>query len=252
MSAIQTSYNCQCCGRKYKRKVYYDRHVAVCQLLVKTKVERETDIELNSDTPSHRELYEMVLGLARQNRILEDKIEELTKWAALKKKRLHVSEWLDSNYQDTIHFDIFMRNQSFEDSDLDGITKFDYIEGVCMVLKRWFPTHLEAELPIKAFDQKDNTFFIKTEKGWRAMTTEELSQIIRKVGKDAMNVFVKWQEQNKHKMETEEYSTMYTTRLMKVLGSNYTDQQVLTRVRRDLFKYLKMNLKNVIQFEFAF
>ena len=79
-----------------------------------------------------------------------------------------------------------------------------------------------------------------------------MSQIIRKVGKDAMNIFVKWQEQNKHKMDTEEYSTMYTTRLMKVLGSNYTEQQVLTRVRRDLFKYLKMNLKNVIQFEFAF
>lgn len=252
MTDIQTNYKCQCCGRGYKRKVYYDRHIAGCQLLTQTKVERETNIELNADTPSHRELYDMVLGLARQNRILEEKIEELTKWAALKKKRLHVSEWLDSNYEDTVLFNTFMERQSFKESDLDGITKFNYIEGVCMVLKRWFPTHLESELPIKAFDQKDNTFFIKTDKGWRAMTTEELSQIIRKVGKDAMNIFVKWQEQNKHKMDTEEYSTMYTTRLMKVLGSNYTEQQVLTRIRRDLFKYLKMNLKNVIQFEFAF
>lgn len=247
-----SNYHCKTCGRKYVRKVYLDRHEAGCSLMRKTKEERHAEIEKNSDTPSMPKMYDMLLALAKRNQELEAKVDELSKWAALKKKRLHIVEWLNEHYASVITFDRHMSACHVTPSDYDSVTKFDYVEGVSAILRRWFPVDEESSLPIKSFDQKDSTFFIKTDEGWRSLETRELSGIISDIGRRVMNHFVSWQESNKHRMTTDEYASEYTTKLQKSLGTNFTQEQIITRLRRSLYKYLKMNLKSVYQFEFTF
>ena len=162
----QAKYSCPCCMRKYVVKTYFDRHVAACELVHKSKKERQQDIEILSDTPDQRKLYEMILALASKNRELEEKIAGLEKWANIRKKRLHVKDWLDENYQNVVTFDYIIDEIRITKDHYELICEYDYIEGITMILKQLFPLENEADLPLKAFDQKDNVLFIKQEDGW--------------------------------------------------------------------------------------
>ena len=248
----KSELQCPCCFRKYKMKVYYDRHISACKLLHQSKKERQDIIETRADTPEVRELYEMILALAEKNKELEAKVEELTKWANIKKKRLHVKEWLDEHYPDAETFDSVIAATDLTDEQYDFVCKYDYIEGIIMILKTIFPLDDESSLSIKAFDQKDNTFFVKKEDGWAVLSTSELENMISIIGKSVMTKFVDWQTKNQHRLHEDSYTEVYTSTLQNVIGGNYTREQSFTRIRRGLYKYLKMNLKNVIQFEFMF
>ena len=252
LTMSKTDLSCPCCFRQYKMKVYYDRHVSACHLLHQTKKERADTVETRADTPDVRKLYEMILALAERNQVLEAKVEELTKWANIKKKRLHVKEWLDEHYQDVETIDSAIAVIELTDEQYDFVCKYDYIEGIIMILKAVFPLDNESSLSIKAFDQKDNTFFVKKQDGWAVLSTTEIENMISKIGKSVMTKFVEWQTKNKHRIHEDSYTDVYTSTLQKVIGGNYTREQSFTRIRRGLYKYLKMNLKNVLQFEFMF
>lgn len=251
MEIFTTTFNCPNCERNYKRKIYYDRHIAACSLLLQSKNERDDAIEKHSDTPTIRALYDMVMSLARRNEQLERKVDELTKWTVIQKKRLHVVEWLDHTYGDIHTFDEYVCNICINVDDLELVWKYDHIEGVTHILRNWFPLEEEQRLPIRAFDQKDNTFFIKTTTGWITMSANILEQQIARVCQGLMKLFVKWQESNRHRMEREDYAVEYTTKLQKVIGGNYTREACNNRIRRNLYKYLKTNLKDIVQFEFT-
>ena len=252
LTMSKTQLTCPCCFRKYKMKVYFDRHVSACSLLHQTKKERDDAIETRADTPDIRKLYEMVLALSEKNQALEAKVEELTKWANIRKKRLHVKEWLDEHYQQIETFNSSIAEIQITDEQYDYVCKYDYIEGIIMIFKSLFSIDDEQSLSIKAFDQKDNTFFVKKQDGWAVLSTSELENMISTISKAVMNKFVEWQTKNKHRLHEDSYTDIYTSTLQKVIGGNFTREQSFARIRRGLYKYLKMNLKNVVQFEFMF
>ena len=132
------------------------------------------------------------------------------------------------------------------------ICEYDYVEGISMILKEYLPLENEADLPIKAFDQKDNVLFVKKKDGWETMNPDELNLVITGIAKKIMDQFVQWQEINKGRTEQDKYQDLYVDRLQKVLGSNFKKDQIFTKIRRNMYKHLKMNLKNVVQFEFMF
>ena len=245
-------YSCPCCMRKYVVKTYFDRHVAACELVHQTKKERKQDIEALADTPDHRQLYEMVLALATKNKELEEKIATLEKWANIRKKRLHVKDWLDENYKEVASFDEVVNELRITKDHFEIICEYDYVEGISMILKEYLPLENEADLPIKAFDQKDNVLFVKKKDGWETMNPDELNLVITGIAKKIMDQFVQWQEINSGRTEQDKYQDLYVDRLQKVLGSNFKKDQIFTKIRRNMYKHLKMNLKNVVQFEFMF
>ena len=249
---IKPIYRCKHCNKTYRRKIYFNRHVAACELLSKTSKERHDDDEAACDVPSMKKMYDMILALSARNRVLEDKVEELTKWAAIRKKRLHVVQWLNDNYQETCSFNDYICEFDIDKTHFELVTKYDYVDGIYCILKKMFPVDEESKLPIMAFDQKDNTLFIKKEDGWHQFAIEEYQLFIGGIAKKIMGHFVDWQNANKHRIADESYQKTYTDNIQKVLGGNYSKRNPNMIIKRNLYKYLKMNLKNVMQYEFSF
>lgn len=241
-------YVCPQCLSQYKLKIYYDRHVSACELLHQSNKERKDNNEKHSEIPDVSTMYEMILSLAQKNKELEAKVHELSQLAIVKKKRIHVNEWLNENYSGIICLNAYIKQISISQEDYERVCKQDYTEGISMILKNLFPIENEANLPIKAFQQKENAFFIKKDKQWTIMQNSDLDGIIRHIEKQLMGKFVEWQEKNKHRMMNERYSQEYTDILQKILGNN--SASVKSNLRKILYKHLKMNLKNIIQFEF--
>lgn len=244
-------YVCPCCLTQYKMKMYYDRHVSACELLHQSNKERRDNREKHSEIPDVSTLYDMILALARKNKELEAKVNELSQLAIIKKKRLHVNEWLNEHYSDIVGLNEYMKQNPISQEHYELVCRHDYIEGIGMILKQLFPLENESILPIKAFVQKENAFFIKKKDGWSILQNAELdSMIIRNLEKQLMGKFVEWQEKNKHRMMNERYSEEYTNILQKVLGNNFNSGNIKIQIRKLLYTHLKLNLKNIIQFEF--
>jgi len=202
------------------------------------------------DTPNIRELYEMILTLSDKNNKLEKKLEELTAISGIKKK-LPVKEWLDQHYADTNTYDTFLNSLVITTKHYNYVTEYDYIEGIIMVIKEIMPIADDTIFPIKSFDKKNNTFFIKRSDGWGVMLNDELGRLIVTIEKKIMGHFVSWQQSNIHKIHSDRYSEEYTATLQKVIGGNFKKDAAYIKIRKFLFKYVNINMKNIIPFEFV-
>ena len=136
---------------------------------------------------------------------------------------------------------------------MELIFKYDFVNGFMYIFQELLPLEKEAELAIKAFDQKDGALFIYNDEGkWSMMDSKQLEQFISYISRLIMTEFVKWQTENIDKMKDEEFSDMYTKNIQKVIGANYSMEQLNMKMKRELYKYLKMNLRNILQYEFSF
>jgi len=241
--------NCPHCERHYKRKINYDKHIHGCKLLMMTKKERYYENEKKCDTPNIRELYEMIIILSKKNEILERKVEELQKINAIKKKRINIIEWLNNNNPNISLYCQFSSKQEIFEEELEYVWECGYIDGISKILQRWFKD--KELLPIKAFDQKENTFYIKTIDGWIIMTPELFNNEISRINKQLMQYFVKWQQENVHRISNEDYMDEYTNKFQKIMGSNYTRDQINYKITKNIYKYLKINIKNITNIEYS-
>ena len=70
-----------------------------------------------------------------------------------------------------------------------------------------------------------------------------------------MGEFVKWQNENLNNLSSKRddaFDIEYANNIQKVIGAKYTKQQLYMKIRQSLYNYLKMNLKNIIEYEFSF
>jgi hypothetical protein len=167
MTDIVIKNKCGYCSKSFTRKSYYDRHVLVCELLIKSTKERNLATEENQDTPTVRKLYEIIMEMTLKYQKMEKKVEELSKYIENKKRKLNIVDWLNANYKNVgERFDIWYKTIKVERKHLETIFTRDYVNGVLHVLKDHLETYIkngEMEIPIRAYDEKDNILYIRGE-----------------------------------------------------------------------------------------
>jgi hypothetical protein len=197
-------------------------------------------------------MFTLILELTAKNSQLEQKVDELSKWAESKKKKLNVIDWLNEKYTTTIKYTDWLAGINITRNHLDLVFKSDMVNGCNQILQSLLDTH-ETNRPIKAFDQKENVLFIYNETNqWEMLEPSMFAKLMNILSKKILTEFIKWQTENKDKMYHDEFSYMYARNLQKIMGGNLTQEQINTRIKRDLYNYLKMNLRNVVEYEFSF
>ena len=82
------------------------------------------------------------------------------------------------------------------------------------------------------------------------LSNETFENLLMKIDKLVMTEFVLWQDEMKKKCP-HNYFEMFTDNVKKVMGGNFTRDQIMSRVKRNIYKHLKINLRNIVQFEFG-
>jgi hypothetical protein len=264
------TYKCNFCSRGYQRKIYYSRHVAICELMCKSIKERKLETEETDDTPSVRMLYDVILEMANKMSLMEKKMNELSKWADLKKRKLNVITWLNENtHEDIKPFEEFIGNIRVERKHLEYLFKNDYTSAILCVIQEFLPLENDELNPIKAFIQKPNILYVFANdptnclanglikdgtikdgmNTWSIITPKSLQQLINIVSKQLLDEFIKWQKENSAKMEQDEFAVRYAENVIKMMGGKMTREQVLNRIKLDLYKYLKVQMKHITAVE---
>ena len=268
-------YKCVLCKKEYKLKSNYTKHTLFCETINKTQHERIRENDTDK-MPTMREMYSILLEVTAKYSQLEKKMEEMTKWTEIKKRKLNVIEWLNETNLSTISFNEWSSsNIIITRKHLDIMFKHDYIHGCIEIIKDLLSLTDLNKLPLKSFNQKENTLFIATldtsnckEEGndndnhknkesssdikWEIMSDKIFIEFISKISKQLLTEFIKWQKENTDKIYEDEFSNKYAVNFQKILGGNNTQEYNNSRIKKELYKYLKMNLKNIIEYEFSF
>ena len=184
---------------------------------------------------------------------MEKKIKDLSKWADMKKKKINMVDWLNQHQlteegKEQKNWEEFLLEIKVERRHLENLFQTDYTIGILKVLQDFLT--MDQSEPIKAFDNKFNVLFVYCDNKWNILTEQMFQQLINNVVKQLLNEFVTWQTENADRMDQDDFAIKYSINVKKMMGGNLTREQVYAKVKLDLYKYLKVNMTNIMEYQF--
>jgi uncharacterized C2H2 Zn-finger protein len=267
---IQAMYQCDYCNKIYKIKNAYNRHVSVCNIMQKSKRERDYENEEGYGKLSYRELYNVVQTLAMKYDQLEKKFDKMSSWINNNKKKLNVLDWLNANKQIQTCFNQWVERLDITRDDMEYVFKYGFTEGMRFIVQRIFPitSSNSDNVPIRAFDQKDGSLFVYNVVStsdidannvaslyageWNTINNDQFDNLFNKITKGLMCQLKFWQDENKSRLFTSGFTEIYMENVKKITGGDLTKEQQCCKFKSMLYNHIKINLKNVIQHEFEF
>lgn len=226
---------CKNCSKVYKRDTAFQNHKLIC-------IKEKEDIE-------NLNLKDLVLELIKKNKKLENDILDLQRWVNTKKKKIIIIDWLNENIKPNFIFSEFLKNIIINDNELEIIFESNIIDGIVEIINN----HLQRYevYPLKAFEQKDNTLYIYTENGWKILTSENYLKIISDIYKNILTAFKNWQDKNEDCLYTNDFSEKYLKYVKKITGGNTSIERQRTKIHRNIYNLIKLDLSNTIEYEFT-
>lgn len=195
--------------------------------------------EENADTPTVRDLYKVVMEMTVKYNRLEQKYQELSqdmaKLGTQQKPKISTLDGLNLKYSKALEFTVWLNQLKVNRDDLLYLFKGDYSKGVLSVLKQSLRLEDEA-CALRSFNNKDNVFYMVEQKKWIMMSDEMYTKLMHNLDKKFMTEFLKWQTENKDNMYLDDFSLEYAKNVKKIM---ITREAVYSRIKRDLYHYLK-------------
>lgn len=238
---------CQYCGREYKIKSYFNRHVISCQMLHTSSKDLRDFEECMADTPNIRNLYEIVLELNTQVKQLQTKIKRLENEKRSSRKKINVLDWLVT--QDTPRLTWLDWSTSINCTTvaLKNAFKTDIIASISkMIIEKCDKS--DKNLPLKAFEQKPNIIYIYKDSEWIELSSTCIEKMIRRIHQEYNKFFVEWQQNAEKEMSADTFMSVFTENIQKINCS--TTEKIAKTVSKNMYNHLKINLKSVVQLEF--
>ena len=255
IKTMSNMYCCKHCNRAYKRKVYFDRHVIACEIMSKPKKQRDVEAQELSDTPTVRQLYDVILEMGKKMVDMEKQIEELNKWIHIKKQKIDILEWLNQQYTPRILFDDWIANMVVTDSHIARLEKANLFDSVVEIFRENISTNKD-ENAVRAFDKGNNILYTYTEDGWIKMAAPDMHKAMSSVHKKLLKKIVAWQKPNiedcKNATIREKNEMLYNTYIKKCMMAKLSGEQLSQRMSNLLHKLIKQNMKDIVQYELAF
>ena len=254
------NYCCTYCNKNYIRKFAFNNHLAKCKLNNNIKIVSNNIVsnEISSiqyhKNISNDTIFSILIDLHNKYDKLQADYDELKKHTNLIKNKISILDYLNNNFPNLeIDFIEFMNSITIGLEEINIIFKKDYVEGIIDIIITNIHNLKNSikVIPIKAFNQKENNFYIylKNINSWKLMENNELSKLINYFSKNILNTFARWNENAKLTMNSEDYSQLYIINMKKVIGGNFEKKNINNLLRNRLYKYLKFDFKKVITYD---
>jgi hypothetical protein len=112
--------------------------------------------------------------------------------------------------------------------------------------------------PIRCFSQKSGVFYIgeNTENGtaeWSQLQLSDMILILKTFQNRMIKELTKWKQANQHKFDdSDKIAELFQKAIIKLMNISFTQDANLSRIKNNLFHYLKTDLKTQIDYEFEF
>jgi hypothetical protein len=228
----------------------------MCEIMNKSVKERQLENEERADTPTVRGLYEIILELTKKMNVMDQRLQELTKWTDVKKQKINILDWLNANPVNVGgggSFEAFMLQLKVTRRHLDFLFRSDYTSTMLHILQENLPVAEQEGATanvLKAFDHKVNVLYVYSQGQWLLLTEQLFQTLLYVVDKKLLGEFIKWQTENAVNMADDDFALKYAVNVKKIMGGTLSREQIYTRLKIDLYKYLKVSVKNMTEYTF--
>ncbi len=237
---------CSVCKKEYTRKTSLDKHKILCDFKLKTKLERQVEVEELGDMPNHYQLIRIVQELSLKITSMEEKISEMQKIINKKKNKINIISWLNENVKPEIGFLEWVNT-----SIIVNETHFEYLmeNSLYNTLQKVFEYILpqnQETYPISSFSQKQGVIYIceKNEEGfpeWKVMELTNMVLLLKTISKHMLKVLGKWKIDNKELFDTnDKISDSFNKALIKLMDISYSQDAKMGKIKNILYNYLKI------------
>lgn len=259
-SSSSSAYSCVVCKKQYTRKSSFENHKILCEHKMKSKRERQIELEEMGDMPNHVQLVQIIQGLSSKINKMETKMEEMQQWVSRnkRKQKLNILLWLNTHVNPTIgflewvHTTLFVTMEHFE-YFLNHILEKNK-DALFQTVQRIFEENLAGKktglkYPIQCFSQKQLMFYIgdKAESGtvtWSQMEAPDWLLIMNKIQHKMMKHIVQWKEQNQHKFDDNvRLSNGFQHVVIQSMNIGNAHAHNLSRIKTALFALLKTDFR---------
>lgn len=251
------NYCCELCKKTYTKKSSLDKHKILCDYKTKSKLELKVADEELGDIPTYDQLVKIVQELAIKYAKMEDKVEQMQKWVSQKKQKISVINWLNEHVNATIGFKEWITMIEVLPQSALSLIDNNAFQTFQIILEYNLTNKADFVCPIKCFSQKQNVFYIcekmpDGESKWTQMEVEEMLLLFKKIQSKILSELSKWKLSNKEKIEEDDKtSEQFNKALIKLMNISIVAHDVnVGRIRNNLYSYLKMDLKNLIEYDF--
>ncbi len=251
-----TKLCCNSCGKKYIRKLSLERHQVLCEFMMKTAKARKIEEEEEESMPSYNNLVKIVQELAIKCQKLEEDMGEMRNFINRKKKKIDIKTWLCENIKPIETYCDWATNIVVIDSHLENLIHNNLIQTIHQIFETNLPIGESNLYPFKCFTQKLSTFYIyvNDEIKWRELTSQELLTLINHIQQKLLTELGAWKIRNQRELEeSDKMKEIYNKMVIKLMSVPFTiNDAMFTKLRSNIFQYLKMDLKRIFEYEFQF
>jgi hypothetical protein len=256
-TSSKSKHCCNFCGKNYTRKISYNRHLILCEVIFKTKREKKCEEEETSDTPSRQQLYDIIQELALKQTIMEKKMEEMQKWVEKKKRKMNIIAMLNGRTPPAFTFEEWKTKIFVGQEDIRSLMENNVIQVMQNIIQRNLTSKSGELFPITCFVQKANMFYIcennKPTANWTYLTQEILSGLLKCIHYKLLTEINAWREINADAIKyNDKMSEMYNKLVIKLMNIEFNQETTMTKIRTHMHGYLKIDLKNVFEQDYEF
>jgi uncharacterized protein YeeX (DUF496 family) len=230
-----------------------EKHSTLCEIIFKTKHNKKIILEEDDELPSQRRLYQMLLELGQKYNRLEEKVDEISKWAVTKKKKINIVEYLNTTLKPEISFDKLSNFIEITESDIEYLFQNTFLDTLNMIFEKTIYNMEKQNKPIIAFQQKLGVFYIFEETQWVELPKDKLILFLNRCHKKISKALSEWKKNNLQKIKEEDnYAIKYDKTVSKVMGVEFRHDATFNKTKTMIHNYLKQDMKSFTEYEFEF
>jgi hypothetical protein len=246
---------CRFCQHSWKIQREYDKHLNCCEYFYLQRRNPQADMDdQGNKLPSVKDLFRYVKDLSIRLERTEKELAKVKSQMNVRQKKA-IIEWLNQpNQLPSITFEEWYKSIEVNESHVLCVGERDLTVGMQMAFQDMLQHTKSERLPIRAFSQKPNLFYVYSrEDGWRIITNLQIETMLLHLSQLFLREFLKWQK--KEKMEKPDENDVETEKnilfMMKINGMRTTTEKRIQDIRKWLFPKLEENLRVVMECEFV-
>jgi len=262
MPTSSCKHSCKYCGKEYTRKTAHSRHVILCEIFYKnnTQTRREKDCEEEESTsiPSTKQLYNIIQELAMRYQTMEQKMNDMQKWVEKKKRKLNVIQWLNTTQEPNINIQNWIQSIQVNEDHVEILIEHNMAKTISAILNKKLVAAQDKTYihPLYTVTQKANLFYcyVSEEEKWKHFSTEDFITMLKKIHGKILTALCDWRDKNIDRInQSDKMQILYNKTMIKLMSANFTQEsQILSKIKGEIYNYLKADLTNRIEYDFEF
>jgi len=242
MNAIaKQPLSCPYCNRVYKSRHHFKKHTLMCQIINSSTRERALHEEQTQDTPTLRELYDIICELTAKSIRLE---REVTKLKASSRYNCKTSDgklvtlsecMVRHNPKHTFVEWMAASEKKISRQHLEYVFENDYLNGLENILNEI----VYPEAPFTISGAARGSFLIWDGMNWNDVIDSQVNNISSMISKYLMNELIAWQQENMHRLHDLQFSTKFSEYVQKAIGEKHSQSYIVLQTKKIISNILK-------------